>query len=218
MKPAVIFDMDGVLVDSARAHLRSWEMLAEEEGLTMTPQQFKESFGRPSRDIIRLFFGQDRDDQAVRRLDDRKEALYRDLIRDHIPVMDGALALLERLRKEGMALAVGTSGPPANVDLVLKGLGLEACFAAVVTGADVTRGKPDPHVFQLAAGRLGAAPEACVVVEDAPAGIEAAHRAGMKAVALDSTHPAAAFTNADRVIHTLTDLTPEVIIGMIRPG
>ena len=112
---------------------------------------------------------------------------------------------------------MGTSGPPANVQLVLEGLQLEPYFDAVVTSVDVTRGKPDPQVFQLAAEKLGISPERCVVVEDAPAGIEAAHRAGMKVVALDSTHPADQLADADRVICALSELTPEIVLEMIQP-
>jgi beta-phosphoglucomutase len=216
MKSAIIFDMDGVLVDSADAHFRSWQMLAQEEGTAMTRRQFDETFGRPSRDIIRLHFGPDLNDDEVRRMDDRKEALYRDIIRDHIPAMPGARQSIDRMSEAGFLLAVGTSGPPANVELVIKGLGLEDRFAAVITGVDVTRGKPDPQVFQLAAEKLGVPPDRCIVVEDAPAGIDAAQRAGMNAVALDSTHPAAELARADRVLHRLDELTPQLADKLLR--
>jgi beta-phosphoglucomutase len=188
MLEAVIFDMDGVLIDSFRAHFESWRALAREHGLEMTEARFRETFGRTSREIVRHFWGNAvESNDEIDRLDRRKEALYRDLVSRDFPVMDGAVELLDDLHGEGIALAIGSSGPPENIDLALDMLGRRALFGAVVTGMQVTRGKPDPQVFELAADRLEVRPSRCVVVEDAPAGVEAAHRAGMKAVALLST-------------------------------
>jgi beta-phosphoglucomutase len=211
----VIFDMDGVLVDSYLAHFESWRLLAAELNQTVTEEQFARTFGRTSRDIIRILFGDARPDDEVRRLDDRKEIFYRDLIRNAVPIMDGAEPLLVRLRRDGARLAVGSSGPPENVGLVIEALASAAKFDAVVTGADVQRGKPDPQVFTLCAERLRIAPERCVVVEDAPAGIEAARRAGMHAVALLSTHHADAFTQADLTIQSLAELTPDDLAALV---
>jgi beta-phosphoglucomutase len=180
---AVIFDMDGVLVDSRAAHLRSWQLLGEETGHHVTEAEFSRGFGRTSREVIRESFGVI-DDATVHRLDLRKEAIYRDIIRDHIPVMPGADDLLSRLHEMNIPLAVGSSGPPENVMLVCDTMGWTPKFSAIVTGADVTRGKPDPQVFLIAADRLKMSPAECVVIEDAPPGIEAARRAKMRVVAL----------------------------------
>jgi beta-phosphoglucomutase len=185
---AVIFDVDGVLVDSYEAHFRSWQMLAQERGLTMSEEQFVATFGRTSREIIaHLWESHAESDSAIAELDDRKEAHYRDILCENFPAMEGAVELIDALTAAGVRLAVGSSGPPENVALVLEHLGRRSCFGGVVTGTDVQRGKPDPQVFQLAAERLGVAPQRCVVVEDAPAGVQAAHAAGMKCVAIAST-------------------------------
>ena len=182
---AVLFDLDGVLVDSYGAHMRSWRRLAAEEGLPFSERDFARSFGRTSRESIATYWPGRASEAA--RLDARKEELFRAEIRERFPTMDGARELVAALHEAGFALAVASSAPPENVELALARLGVAACFGAVLTGRDVRRGKPDPQVFLRAAERLGAPPSRCVVVEDAPVGVEAAHRAGMKAVALLST-------------------------------
>lgn len=213
---AVIFDMDGVLVDSGPAHFESWRVLARERGLEVSDEQLAGQFGRASRDIIRALFGADLPDDEVARLDARKEAIFRDLIRGRCPAMPGALSLVKRLRRAGVPLGLGTSGPPENIDLVLDELGLRDDFAAVVSGMDVRHGKPEPDVFLLVASRLGVLPGGCVVIEDAPAGIEAAQRAGMGVVALASTHPPESLGPADLVVTSLDEVTVERLEGIVR--
>ena len=206
---AVIFDMDGVLVDSYRAHYESWRRLYRELGIDYTEMAFAADFGRVSRDILRRRLATDLTDKRVRELDDRKESFYRDIIREHFPAMDGADELIAALAADGIRLAVGSSGPPENVEVVLARLASGKLVDVRVTGADVTRGKPDPQVFQLAAERLGVPPESCVVVEDAVHGVEAAHRAGMAAVALTGTATRSRLAAADFVVDSLRDLTPQ---------
>lgn len=201
----VIFDVDGVLVDSYVPHLESWRRLAAEIGADITASRFAATFGRTSRDIIAILFDVT-DSDAVRKLDARKESLYRDIIRAAVPAMPGAVSLVKSLHAAGFRLAVGSSGPPENVARVCEAMGLDAYLSASITGADVTRGKPDPQVFLLAAERLGLPAARCVVIEDAPAGIEAAHAAGMPCIALSSTHEQSGLSAAERVIDALADL------------
>lgn len=216
-KLGVIFDMDGVLIDSYRAHFESWRIIAAEEGLQITEEQFAQTFGRTSREIIAALWGKHTPDEAkIRELDERKEAAFRELLRDHFPIMPGAPELLDALHEAGFALAIGSSGPPENVALTLKKLGRRDLFGAVITGKDVTRGKPDPQVFLLAAERLGVPPQRCAVVEDAPPGVEAAHRAGMVAVGLVSTgRTREMLAAADLVVDSLSELSPEVFRSLI---
>ena len=214
---AVIFDVDGVLVDSYAAHFESWKRLGKETGVTLDEEQFAESFGRRSRDVIRKYWGSQKvsdtsisiSDSEVERLDRRKEGLFREILEEDFPGMDGAADLIRGLAKHGFRIAVGSSAPKENVDLVLEHLG--------VTGEDVQRGKPDPQVFLLAAERLGVPPDCCVVIEDAVPGIEAARSAGMKAVALVSTGRDAATLGAagpDRIVRSLRELSPAVLRGL----
>jgi beta-phosphoglucomutase len=218
MSLAVIFDVDGVLVDSYRAHFRSWRDVAVEAGVEMTEAEFATTFGRRSRDIIRHFFGPTVTGPAVAEMDDRKEARFRELIADEFPAMDGAVELIRDLQSAGFRLALGSSGPPANVELVLARLGMPLAFSAVVTCVDVTRGKPDPQVFQVAAERLGADAARCAVIEDAPTGIAAAHAAGMTSIALLSTgrrESDFADTAPDLVVHSLRELSAARISGLL---
>lgn len=220
MQRAVIFDVDGVLVDSYDAHFRSWRDVLRENGLDMSEDEFAQTFGRTSREIIRRFWGNDVDDATAREIDDRKEALYRDLVRTTFPAMDGAVALIDALHTAGFALAVGSSAPPENVVLSLDGLARREAFRAVVTGRDVTRGKPDPQVFLLAAQRLGMAPRDCAVIEDAPAGVRAAAAAGMANVALLGTAPRETLLEAGAhlTVGSLRELTPDLLARLIDDG
>lgn len=211
-RPAVIFDMDGVLVASGSAHAASWRIVARRHGIEVSDEQFRATFGQTSRDIIRKLWGPHISDEQVRRIDDEKEATYRELIRGLVPLTIGAREVVAGLHRAGLPLAVATSGPPENVDLVLDETKLRRFFSAVVTGADVQRGKPAPDCFLLAAERLGVEPDRCVVVEDAPAGIHAAVAAGMHPVGLVGTHPGErlAHAGAARIVQSLTEITPQL--------
>jgi beta-phosphoglucomutase len=206
----VIFDMDGVLVDSYAAHLASWKRLAAELGAAITEDQFSATFGRTSREIIRQLFDVT-DRETVARYDTRKEALYRDIIRGRVPVMAGAIELVTTLHQAGFRLAVGSSGPPENIALVCEECVLDSMLAGKVSGADVTEGKPDPEVFLLAAERIGVAPERCVVIEDAPSGVEAAIRAGMRCIALAGTVESTRLGQADLVVNRLDEINAATI-------
>jgi beta-phosphoglucomutase len=210
---AVIFDVDGVLVDSYQAHFESWQDVARRHGFSITEPQFAALFGRTSRDIIRALWPEDAaSDEAVTKIDDEKEAAYREIIAADFPVMPGSVELIESLHAAGFALALGSSGPPENVELALDGLGRRQLFGAWVTGADVTRGKPDPQVFQVAAGRLNVRPDRCAVIEDAAAGIAAANAAGMTSIALVSTgHSRGEYGEAEHVVDSLAELSVELI-------
>jgi len=214
---AVIFDMDGVLVDSYRAHWQSWHFMADELGKGLTEEQFVTTFGRTSREIIAEHWGADCLTSAeIAEFDRRKEALYRDIVAHDFPAMDGATDLIKSLHNAGFKLAVGSSGPPENVALAVERLGAAPYFDALVTGKDVTRGKPDPQVFLVAAERLKVSPGNCAVVEDAPVGIAAANSAGMASIALLSTgHTAESVAAARLIVHSLRELSPDLIAKLI---
>lgn len=213
---AVIFDLDGVLIDSYDAHFASWTRLYAELGVEYSEAAFAADFGRTSRDILRRTVGAQITDEKIRELDQRKEALFRDALRINFPAMDGATELIDALAANGFLLAIGSSGPPENISLCLEKLGRREKFAAVVTGADVSRGKPDPQVFELAAERLGAPVSLCAVVEDAMHGVEAANRAGMSSIGLTGTTDRARLAAADLVVDSLRELTPERIEALIQ--
>jgi beta-phosphoglucomutase family hydrolase len=204
MLEAVIFDWDGVVVDSSAHHERSWEILAARRGLPLPPDHFKRGFGKKN-NIIIPELGWAADPDEVDALAREKEEIYRDLVRQHgIQPLPGVRHLLEGLRAEATPCAIGSSTERANLDCLLDLMDLRKFFRVIVSGDEVVHGKPDPAIFLLAAGRLGAAPARCVVIEDALVGIEAARRAGMSVLAVATTEPAAALAAADQVAPDLT--------------
>lgn len=213
---AVIFDMDGVLVDSYTPHFQSWRDMGRECGIEMTEAEFATTFGRTSREIIEHFWGAGLSDARIAEMDRHKEALYRTIIAKDFPEMDGAHELLAALHGAEFKLAVGSSGPPENVAVVKERLGIAGLFDATVTGMDVTRGKPDPQVFLMAAERLGVPPRRCAVVEDARAGLQAARAAGMSAIAITGTFQRDSLTDlADLVVDSLRELNARTVTELI---
>lgn len=210
-----IFDMDGVLVDSYRAHFVSWQQLADAHGLDFTEEQFASTFGKTSREIIRQFWSDRVCEDDIPQWDSQKEAFYRDILRANFPEMDGASELIRLLRADGFALAIGSSGPSENVRAVLDCLPGGALFAAAVNGHDVTHGKPAPDVFLKAAEKLALPADRCVVIEDAPVGVEAAHRAGMVVAALTGTASREQLARADLVVDSLGELNGETLSRLI---
>jgi beta-phosphoglucomutase len=212
----VIFDMDGVLVDSYRAHYESWRRTAAAHGVTVTEAAFAETFGRTNEAIIPLLKPA-ADAGEIRAWSEEKEAAYRAILAEDFPEMPGASDLVAALAEAGFRLAVGSSGPPENVRAVLERVPAGGRFRAVVTGADIAEGKPHPGVFLKAAEALGVPPAACAVIEDSLAGLEAARRAGMAAVALTGTAPVSDLVDAaDRVADALGELSPAALGALIR--
>jgi beta-phosphoglucomutase len=213
----VIFDMDGVLIDTYQAHFQSWQQMTAAAGLTMTEEQFKPTFGRTSRETIASLWGQQLAANEIAALDARKEAIFRQIIARDFPAMAGAVRLLDALAEAGFAMALGSSAPPDNVEMALDRLGKRDLFSAVVTGSDVSRGKPDPQVFQIAAARLHLPPQHCAVVEDAALGVQAARQAGAAAIGLVSTgRTRESLAQADLIVDRLDQLTPATIEDVIR--
>ena len=170
-----IFDWDGVIIDSSRAHEESWERLARETGRALPPDHFKRGFGMKNEVIIPGILGWTEDAGEIRRLSLRKEELYREVVRERgVEALPGVRDLLAALRERGIPCVVGSSTHRENIELSLGLLNLGAAFAALVTAEDVSHGKPDPEVFLCAAQKINMAPERCVVFEDALVGIEAA--------------------------------------------
>ena len=216
-KRAVIFDVDGVLVDSYRAHYEAWKRVGRRAGRPIGEDTFASLFGRRNREIIRLLWGDVLTEAQAEELAQWKEVQYREVLRTDFRPMDGAAELVDALKAAGFLLAVGSSGPPENVRIALEGLGRAGRFDAIVAGTDVQVGKPDPEVFLKASAKLGLEPRCCAVVEDSTAGIEAAVRAGMTPIALVGTAPREALEQAGAalVVDSLRELSPDTIAALI---
>jgi beta-phosphoglucomutase family hydrolase len=211
-----IFDWDGVVVDSSSHHEESWERLAKETGFTLPVGHFKKGFGMKNEFIIPNLLNWSSRLEEIQELSLRKEALYREiLIEWGIRALPGVAECLGELSKRRIPCAIGSSTHRLNIDTILSVIGLENYFAAIVTAEDVSRGKPDPEVFLAAAGRIGVAPNRCVVFEDALVGIEAAHRGGMKVVAVATTNSIEKLTGADLAVHRLDELTVDQLAALV---
>jgi beta-phosphoglucomutase len=204
--PAFIFDMDGTIVDNMAFHTKSWLEFFARRGKEYEAEAFfRETAGAQGREILRERLGADVTDEEIAELAAEKDALYREMYGPHRRAIQGFDDFVTQADARGVALAVATSAPPKNIVFTLDELDLRRHFAAVVGAADVKQGKPHPDVFLKAAERLGADPADCIVFEDAPLGVEAARRAGMRAVVITSTLPADAFAEFDNVVRIVGD-------------
>jgi beta-phosphoglucomutase len=204
---AVLWDLDGTLIDSRELHWLAWREALRAEAFILTPDQFARDFGRRNDEILRGHFGDDLPANEIDRIATTKEVYYRRLVGERgIELLPGARHWLERLAAEGWRQTLATSAPRANVEAIVAALALETLLAAFVSAEDVERGKPDPQVFLAAAAKAGAPPWRCIVVEDAPAGVEGGRRAGMRTIGVLTTHAA---LDADVVVRSLSDLPPD---------
>jgi beta-phosphoglucomutase len=216
---AVIWDVDGTLVDTAEMHFLAWVELAKQINKPFTRADFAATFGRRNPEILRALFDPNATDDEVLELGTRKEDLYRAAARHGVELLPGVRPLLEGLRAAGVAQGVGSSAPRGNLELILELTRTTEFFAAVVAMEDTTRGKPDPQVFLLVAEKLGVPPARCLVLEDAVAGVEAAKAGGMKCVAVTFVghHPAESLrqAGAERVVQTLEEVSADDVLKLL---
>ena len=213
MPRAVIWDVDGTLIDSGSLHFASWSAILANEQFTLTRERFQASFGQRNDAVLRSFLGAGLSDDEIVRIGMAKEERYRDLLRmEGIKLLPGVRHWLDRLKADGWRQALASSAPHANLDAILDVLALRPYFDAVVSGDDVVHGKPDPEIFLRAAAVLKVEPERCVVVEDAPAGVEGARRAGMHSIGVLFAHPDLA---ADIVVALLEELPADAFDRLV---
>lgn len=212
---AVIFDMDGVLVLSGPAHWVAWREIAAVHGTELTREQFLSFNGMTNQDICTRLWGTRATPDFIAHIADVKERAYRAAVEANVPLAPGCRELLATLHARALGIAVGTSGPKENVDLVLDRGGIRPFFGAVVHAGLVQRGKPAPDIFLRAAELLGIAPQRCVVVEDAPTGVQAARTAGMRVVGVATNHHADELLDvgAAVVLPDLASITPAHVTG-----
>jgi len=190
MKRAIIWDLDGTIIDSESHHWEAWKVIMAAESFSITYEEYVSDFGRRNDEILRLRMSPDLTDSEISRLSWEKEEAYRELVRTRgIGLLPGVEQWFTNLRDDGWRQALGTSAPLANVEAIFAVHSIRHFFDAVMSADQVAHGKPHPDVFLAAAREAGIPPGQCLVIEDAPAGIEAARRAGMKSLAVRTTHP-----------------------------
>lgn len=216
----VIFDWDGVIVDSSALHKKSWENLADELKRPLPHDHFAKGFGKRNETIIPDILNWTKDATTIDRWGKRKEELYRELANSYgIKLAPGSREFLQRTTTLPLQCAIGTSTERKNVQLAIEQHDLSGFFVGAVCSEDVKSGKPDPEVFLKAAQILSLSPQECVVFEDSPHGIEAAIRAGIKTVALTTSHPSNSFMHLkpDLLIDSLAGLDPNLVNQLFDP-
>ena len=205
---AVIWDLDGVIIDSADEHRKAWQRLAREEGITMTDADFWATFGKRNDDIFATIWGE-MPPEKVKALAERKEAYFREFIRKTAAPLTGSMELMRGLYEAGYKQALASSTPIENIDLISELLGLKRYLTVIVSGETVARGKPAPDIFLKAAGELGVDARYCLVIEDAVAGVQAAHAAGMRCIAVAGKRDLPGLREAELMVKDLTEVDVE---------
>jgi beta-phosphoglucomutase len=217
---AVIWDVDGTLVNTAELHFAAWLRTAAEMGRPFSRDDFAATFGRRNPEIIRFLFRQDFTDAQVQDIGERKEDYYRSAAEAGVSLLPGVRELLEGFHDRGIRQAVGSSAPRGNLDLILRITDSRQYFDAIVGMEDTQRGKPDPQVFLVAAEKLGVPLARCVVLEDAVAGVQAAKAGGMKCVAVTfvghHSEDKLKDAGADRVVKCFTEITADDVLALLK--
>jgi beta-phosphoglucomutase len=203
---AVIWDLDGVIIDSGEDHRKAWQLLARETGVTFSDSTFWNTFGQRNADIIPMVWG-NIPPELIQELADRKEIYYREYIRQDAIALPGAIELLGALHEAGYKQALASSAPMANIDVVIEVLNLKRYLEALVSGENVPHGKPAPDVFLKAAEELGIAPDKSLVIEDAVHGVEAAHAGGMRCISVMGNRTLPGLLKAELPVKSLTEVT-----------
>jgi tRNA threonylcarbamoyl adenosine modification protein YeaZ len=211
----VIWDLDGVIIDSADLHFQSWRATLAKHGVSMSREQFEQGFGRRNDDIVAGIVNRLISPEEVAAIGREKEAAYRRMVIGHARFFPGVLELMSSLKEGGFKQAVASSAPADNLALVIREMKLEPFIWATVDASQVAKGKPDPEVFVKTAEKLGLQPQGCIVIEDAVAGVEAARRAGMAVIAVTNTHPKEKLVAADLVLSSLEEIEPSQVLELI---
>ena len=209
---AVLWDLDGTLVDSAELHWVSWRETLEAEGISITYQQFLDSFGQKNVRILPGWLGADATPERIQQIDLAKEDAYRRLVlQQGLTPLPGAAMWVRRLHEAGWKQAIASSAPRRNIEVMLDAMAFHIPFDAAIGAEDVSSGKPDPQVFLAAAATLRLPPDRCIVVEDAAVGVEAARRAGMRCIGVARTEA----LPADLVVSSLADLPDDAFQRLV---
>lgn len=203
---AVIFDLDGVIVDNMKYHKLAWKKFLEKYAASIDINTFSRHFGKRNEVLLKMVFNRRLSPEEVKKYGEEKESLYRELYAEDIETIPGLLEFLKLLKKKKIKTAVASAAPPVNVDFVLNKTGIREFFNVVLNAEDVKKGKPDPEIYLKTAHNLACSPRSCLVFEDSIPGLQAAKNAGMKVIALTTTYPPAELRDADLIINDFTEV------------
>lgn len=217
MKPAaIIFDLDGTLIDNNSYHIEAWKIFYKRLNRTWSDEEYKTEFnGKINRDIFNYIFQKELMPDEINAFTAEKEALYRDLYSPYISPINGLIEVLKEIHAASIKMAIATSGLPENVRFMFDNVPIEKYFEKVVDATYVTRGKPNPEIFLTAASFVDANPTQCIAFEDSVAGVQSAKSAGMKVVALTTTHTPEDLHLADFIIKDYTEVNLGSLLQLI---
>jgi len=198
---AVIFDLDGTLIDNNSYHLKSWKKYLENIGRDISEEEYNKNInGRTNKDVIEYIFERKMSEEEILKYTLEKEAVYRELYLPFIKPVEGLTELLEILHEKNIPMAIATSGIQPNIDFMFENLPIKKYFNTVVNSSHISKGKPHPEIYLKTASLLNISPENCLVFEDAVVGINSAKAAGMKVIAIATTHPREELSGADMIV------------------
>lgn len=204
---AVIFDLDGTILDNNAYHLKSWKQYLRNIGREMSDEEFNEKLnGRTNRDVVKYLYGNGVSEEEIRMHTYNKEAIYREMYAPYIRPVPGLISLLQSLQAAGVPMAIATSGIEVNINFMFDHVPIRQYFKKVVDSSYISKGKPDPEIFLTTASFIGVPPQDCLVFEDAVVGVRAAKAAGMKVIAVSTTETREDLHMADMIITDYTEL------------
>ena len=210
---AVIFDMDGTIVDNMKVHIDTWLIFIEQHGLNLSREEFLDRMHGNLREIISKVFELDPNDPKVMELGQAKEQFYRDTYKGNITEINGFTKTLTGLNESGIQCALATMGDTPNINLVIDELNVRSLFHTIIGGHEVNKGKPDPEIFVRVMHKLNQRPENCLVVEDSISGVESARNAGIPVIGITTTHPKKVLLDAG-CIQTIDDYSKPGLFGL----
>jgi beta-phosphoglucomutase family hydrolase len=202
MIKALLFDLDGVIIDSGDFHFKAWQSFCARFNRNITYEEFKKGFGQTNKDILNDILQKALTDEEIQHYSDEKETIFRNLAKGKIRLIPGARAFIKNMKKNKAVMGLVSSTPRANIDFILKEIQLADYFDAIISSEDVQAGKPSPECYLKAACQLHVKPEECIVFEDAIPGVQAAINAGMQCIAITTTQPAEKLPQATYIIHS----------------
>ncbi|OIR03399.1 fructose-1-phosphate phosphatase YqaB [mine drainage metagenome] len=213
----VAFDLDGTLIDNNAYHILSWQEFYKRRNRSFTSQEFIEHFnGKTNADVLKYIFHPNLTAEETHRYTEEKEKIYREIYAPHIKPVAGLINLLELLHQQNIPMVIATSGIPVNIEFMLQHIPIAKYFKTIINSTHISHGKPHPEIYQIAAKELGFAPEKCIAFEDAVAGVQSAKSAGLKTIALTTTHQPTELKQADKIVKDFTEITMEMMQAVLK--
>ena len=213
----VIWDMDGVLIDTGRFHYIAWKAVLGRRGIPFSEEDFRNLFGRNNQSTLEILLGRPPSTEELETISREKEGVFQKEIRGKVELMPGVRALLQAFHDHGWRQAIGSSAPQDNIDQLIEGLNIRNFFQVIYSGSNLPS-KPEPEIFLSSAHALKIDPANCLVIEDSLPGIEAAHRSGMCCLAVATTHPLAQLSSADIAVNKLDEIKPSDLYNLVEQG